>query len=71
MTRPGQDRGDVVKLTYSVTDVAHLPAVRTVRDTFLRPDLLPASTAVQVSALFLPGLLLEIEAFAVVPATEG
>ncbi|WP_371618719.1 RidA family protein [Streptomyces sp. NBC_00454] len=58
---------DVVKLTYFVTDVAHLPAVRAARDEVIAPDRLPASSAVQVAALFRPELLLEIEAFAIVP----
>ncbi|MEU8434431.1 RidA family protein [Streptomyces sp. NPDC029216] len=58
---------DVVKLTYFVTDVAHLPAVRAARDEVIAPHLLPASSAVQVAALFRPELLLEIEAFAIVP----
>ncbi|MFJ7159070.1 RidA family protein [Streptomyces sp. NPDC101118] len=57
---------DVVKLTYFVTDIAHLPAVRAARDGFIAPDRYPASSAVQVSALFRPELLVEIEAFAVV-----
>ncbi|MFJ8310337.1 MULTISPECIES: RidA family protein [unclassified Streptomyces] len=56
---------DVVKLTYFVTDIAHLPAVRAARDAVIGPDHLPASSAVQVSALFRPELLVEIEAFAV------
>ncbi|MCB5169201.1 RidA family protein [Streptomyces bambusae] len=58
---------DVVKLTYFVTDVAHLPAVRAARDAVIPADRLPASSAVQVAALFRPELLLEVEAFAVVP----
>ncbi|WP_328928623.1 RidA family protein [Streptomyces sp. NBC_00190] len=58
---------DVVKLTYFVTDVAHLPAARAARDAVIPADRLPASSAVQVSALFRPELLLEVEAFAVVP----
>ncbi|MFI9331505.1 RidA family protein [Kitasatospora sp. NPDC052868] len=58
---------DVVKLTYFVTDIAHLPAVRAARDTVMDPARLPASSAVQVSALFMPELLLEVEAFALVP----
>ncbi|MFD9452620.1 RidA family protein [Streptomyces sp. NPDC059985] len=58
----------VVKLTYFVTDVAHLPAVRAARDEVIAPDLLPASSAVQVAALFRPELLLEVEAFAILPA---
>jgi enamine deaminase RidA (YjgF/YER057c/UK114 family) len=55
---------DVIKLTYFLTDVAHLPAVRAARDEFIDPALLPASTAVQVAALFRPELLLEVEALA-------
>ncbi|MEU3777878.1 RidA family protein [Streptomyces sp. NPDC032472] len=59
---------DVVKLTYFVTDMAHMPAVRAARDEVIAPDRLPASTAVQVSALVRPELLVEIEAYAVLPA---
>lgn len=57
---------DVIKLTYYVTDVAHLPAIRTVRDTFVDVTHPPASSAVQVAALFRPELVLEVEAFALV-----
>ncbi|MFF3323517.1 RidA family protein [Streptomyces sp. NPDC002889] len=60
---------DLVKLTYFVTDVAHLPAVRAARDEALGTARLPASSAVQVSALFRPELLVEIEAFALVAET--
>ncbi|MFB7218093.1 RidA family protein [Streptomyces sp. NPDC056227] len=63
----GASFDDVVKLTYYVTDIAHLPAVRTVRDAYIDSERLPASSAVQVAALFRPELLLEIEAFALVP----
>ncbi|MFE4632365.1 RidA family protein [Streptomyces sp. NPDC056773] len=62
---------DVVKLTYFVTDIADLPAVREARDLVFAPDRLPASSAVQVAALFRPELLLEIEAFAIVPEPAG
>jgi enamine deaminase RidA (YjgF/YER057c/UK114 family) len=55
---------EVIKLTYYVTDVAHLPAVRAVRDEFIDTDRPPASTAVQVVALVRPEFLLEVEAFA-------
>jgi enamine deaminase RidA (YjgF/YER057c/UK114 family) len=64
----GATFGDVIKLTYFVTDVAHMPAIRTVRDEFIGTGAgtgpLPASTAVQVAALVIPDLLLEIEALA-------
>ncbi|WP_055563322.1 MULTISPECIES: RidA family protein [Streptomyces] len=58
---------DVVKLTYFVTDMAHMPAVRSARDAFLDPERLPAASAVQVVSLVRPEFLMEIEAFAVVP----
>ncbi|MCK8679524.1 MULTISPECIES: RidA family protein [Streptomyces] len=58
---------DVLKLTYFVTDVAHLPAVRAARDEVIDTRRPPASSAVQVSALFRPELLVEIEAYAVLP----
>ncbi|MBR8638796.1 RidA family protein [Streptomyces tuirus] len=57
---------DVVKLTYFVTDVAHLPAIRAARAAYIPDDRLPASSAVQVAALVRPEFLLEVEAFAVV-----
>jgi enamine deaminase RidA (YjgF/YER057c/UK114 family) len=60
----GTTFADVIKLTYFVTDVAHMPAIRAVRDEYLDPAQLPASTAVQVAALVFPDLLLEIEALA-------
>ncbi|SOD58331.1 Enamine deaminase RidA, house cleaning of reactive enamine intermediates, YjgF/YER057c/UK114 family [Streptomyces zhaozhouensis] len=55
---------DVVKLTYFLTDLAHLPAVRAARDLHVDVTRPPASTAVQVSALIRPELLLEVEALA-------
>ncbi|MFD9223301.1 RidA family protein [Streptomyces sp. NPDC060064] len=61
----GASFDDVVKLTYFVTDVAHLPAVRAARDEVIDAGRLPASSAVQVAALFRPELLVEIEAFAI------
>ncbi|MEU1527915.1 RidA family protein [Streptomyces fagopyri] len=56
---------DVVKLTYFVTDMAHMPAIRTARDAHIPADRLPAASAVQVAALIGPEFLMEIEAFAV------
>jgi enamine deaminase RidA (YjgF/YER057c/UK114 family) len=57
---------DVVKLTLFVLDVADLPAVREARDAAIDTARPPASSAVQVSALFAPGYLLEVEAWALV-----
>ncbi|MFJ7305028.1 RidA family protein [Streptomyces sp. NPDC099088] len=59
---------DVVKLTFFVTDMAHLPAIRAARAAHLPADRLPAASAVQVVALVRPEFLMEIEAFAVVGA---
>lgn len=58
---------DVVKLTYFVTDMAHMPAIRAARAEHIPDDRLPAASAVQVAALVRPEFLLEVEAFAVVP----
>ncbi|MFF4603737.1 RidA family protein [Streptomyces sp. NPDC001339] len=63
----GADFEHVVKLTYFVTDMAYLPAVREARDAYLDPERLPASSAVQVAALVRPEFLMEIEAYAVLP----
>ncbi|MEU3885672.1 RidA family protein [Streptomyces sp. NPDC029041] len=57
---------DVVKLTYFVTDMVHMPAVRAARAAHIPDDRLPAASAVQVAALVRPEFLLEVEAFAVV-----
>jgi enamine deaminase RidA (YjgF/YER057c/UK114 family) len=62
---------DVIKLTYYVTDVAYMPAIRAARAEFTGTDNLPASTAVQVVALVRPELLLEIEAFALTGDTDA
>ncbi len=62
----GADFGDVVKLTFFVLDVADLPAVRVARDAVIDTGRPPASTAVQVAALFAPGYLVEAEAWALV-----
>ncbi|MFB7676487.1 RidA family protein [Kitasatospora purpeofusca] len=63
----GADFSHVVKLTYFLTDIAHMPAVREARDEAFGELPLPASSAMQVAALFLPEVLIEIEALAVVP----
>lgn len=63
----GASMRDVVKLTLFLKDINDLPAFRTVRDTYLDPARPPASSAVQVVALALPDLLVEVEAVAVLP----
>jgi enamine deaminase RidA (YjgF/YER057c/UK114 family) len=55
----------LVKLTTFVTDLSHLADFRRARDQFLDPAHPPTSTLVQVSALFRPEFLIEVEALAV------
>lgn len=57
---------DVVKFTYFLTDISQIQAVRNVRDRYINTTTPPASSAVQVSQLFIPGLLIEVEAIAVI-----
>ncbi|MFH8973444.1 RidA family protein [Streptomyces sp. NPDC017890] len=57
---------DVVKLTFFVTDMAHMSAIRAARAEHIPDDRLPAASAVQVAGLVRPEFLMEIEAFAVV-----
>ncbi|WP_225835682.1 RidA family protein [Streptomyces sp. NK08204] len=57
---------DVVKLTYFVTDMAFMPAIRAARAAHIPDDRLPASSAVQVAGLVAPEFLMEVEAIAVV-----
>ncbi|GAA2383205.1 Rid family hydrolase [Streptomyces coeruleofuscus] len=57
---------DVVKLTYFVTDMAHMPAIRAARAEHIPDDRLPAASAVRVAGLVGPEFLLEVEGFAVV-----
>ena len=62
----GASFADVVKFGFFVLDVGYLPAVRAARDAVIDPARPPASTAVQVAALFDPGYLIEVEAWALV-----
>ena len=55
----------VIKLNYDVTDIAMLPVVRAARGEYVDTARPPASTAVQVSALAMPDLMIETEAWAV------
>ena len=62
----GASFADVVKLTFFLTDLADLPAVREVRDRYVSADRPPASSAVQVAGLVDPAFRVEVEAVAVV-----
>ena len=63
----GGTLNDVVKLNTYFLDSSHLPQFREVRDQYINLNQPPASTAVQVSRLFRPEFLIEVEAVAVVP----
>jgi 2-iminobutanoate/2-iminopropanoate deaminase len=58
---------DVVKVTVFLLNVDDRPAINPVRMEFFG-EARPASTLVEVSALAVPGALLEIEAVAAMPA---
>jgi reactive intermediate/imine deaminase len=58
---------DLLKLTYFVRDVEAVGSIRAVRDEFVDTANPPASTLVEVHRLFMPDLLIEIEAVALAP----
>ncbi|MEW2358944.1 RidA family protein [Spirillospora sp. NPDC029432] len=68
LTAAGAGWEHVIKLGYYLVDARDVATVRTVRDEFLPAGVTPASTLVQVAALFRDDLLIEIEALAAVPA---
>jgi reactive intermediate/imine deaminase len=57
---------DVLKVTHFLLNVDDRPAINPVRKEFFG-ETRPASTLVEVSALAIPGALLEIEAVAAIP----
>lgn len=56
---------DIVKMTYFVVDMSQFQFVREVRDQFMQPEYLPASTAVEVRRLVREEFLIEVEAIVV------
>lgn len=64
----GADFTQVVKLNYYLLDMSQLPTVREIRNQYINTAQPPASTAVEVSRLAQPDLLIEIEAVAIIPA---
>ena len=56
---------DVVKINYYVTDISHTPELRQIRAQYLDLQHPPAATLVQTGLA--PGLLLEVEAIAIIP----
>jgi 2-iminobutanoate/2-iminopropanoate deaminase len=61
----GASFADVVEMRTFVTDVGRLAEVRAVRDGYL-PSPPPASTLVEVSGLYRPEAMIEVDAIAVV-----
>jgi reactive intermediate/imine deaminase len=61
----GASWDDVVKLNYFLTDVGQIGVIRTVRDEYVNTEKPPASTLVEVSSLFRPEAMVEIEAVAI------
>lgn len=64
----GGSFADVVKISTFMTDMSHLAAMRDVRGRYL-PDPPPASTTVEVSSLFRPEAMIEVEAVAAIPGS--
>lgn len=58
---------NVVKLTLYVVEISELATIRRVRDEFINLASPPTSSLVEVSALFHPDVLLEVEAVAFLP----
>ena len=62
---------DVVRFGRYVLDAGAVQVIRDVRDELIRPSLVdlpnPASTLVQVSGLFRPGFLVEVDAVVALP----
>jgi enamine deaminase RidA (YjgF/YER057c/UK114 family) len=56
---------DVVKLNFFVVDIGQVAALREIRDEHVNTAQPPASTLVEVSALFRPDVLIEADAVAV------
>jgi 2-iminobutanoate/2-iminopropanoate deaminase len=65
LEQAGASLGDVVKTTVFLTDIANLREYGRIRAE-LMPGEPPASTAVEVGALALPGMVIEVEAVAVI-----
>ena len=63
----GATFSDVVSTDMYLTDLSHLQILREVRARYLPAQAPPASTLVQVVALYRPELMIEIAAEAVLP----
>lgn len=61
VTEAGMDADDVVKMTIYYLDPAYLPVIVAARNRYFGENFRPVSTAVGISALAQPGLLVEAE----------
>jgi 2-iminobutanoate/2-iminopropanoate deaminase len=66
----GAELRDVLHIRTFMTDLGDLPAYGAVRRRLFPGSPPPASTTVQVSGLFLPGAVVEVEVTAVAPAAS-
>ena len=57
---------DVLKLNFFANDLSEITALRQIRDEYVNTAQPPASTLVQVAALFRPDVMFEADAVAVV-----
>jgi enamine deaminase RidA (YjgF/YER057c/UK114 family) len=71
----GADWPDVARFGWYVVDASQVQVIRDTRDELIRPSLgglpNPASTLVQVAALFRPEFLVEVEAVVALPDGSG
>lgn len=65
LSTAGGTLADVVSVTVYLTDITDLEHEHSVRRRLFSPDACPAATVVEVSALAIPGLVLEITVTAV------
>jgi enamine deaminase RidA (YjgF/YER057c/UK114 family) len=65
LEQAGASFDSVVKVTAYLTDMTKLRDYARVRNEFIDPAAPPASTALEVSSLALPGMMIEVEAIAV------
>jgi enamine deaminase RidA (YjgF/YER057c/UK114 family) len=61
----GMTFDNVVKIHFYLTNIADLPLLREIRDDFVNTSQPPASTSVEVAALFQPDVLFEMDVIAV------
>jgi enamine deaminase RidA (YjgF/YER057c/UK114 family) len=66
----GGEMSDIVSVIVYTTSMTYLDAIHEVRAEFFKPPY-PASTLVQVVALVVPDMLVEISAVAVIPASRS